>query len=140
MDPRFKYADAFAHLDVAALKKDLATVMKTSQDWWWPADYGNYGAFFVRMSWHAAGTYRAIDGRGGSDGGMQRFAPLDSWPDNASLDKARRLLLPIKQKVSWHGQGEVDGHSGGPDLRLQLRAACHRGALCLRRLQGAVRQ
>lgn len=100
----FDYAEEFAKLDVEAVKADLISVLTTSQDWW-PADYGHYGGFFIRMSWHAAGTYRIFDGRGGGGQGMQRFAPLNSWPDNASLDKARRLLWPVKKKhgnkISW---------------------------------------
>jgi len=89
--------EAFKTLDVDALKRDVIDVMTTSQEWW-PADYGHYGPFFIRMTWHAAGTYRIADGRGGAGAGQQRFAPLNSWPDNANLDKARRLLWPIKQK------------------------------------------
>ncbi|MGC4991574.1 catalase/peroxidase HPI [Nocardia salmonicida] len=100
----FDYASEFAGLDVDALKADIAEVLTDSQDWW-PADYGNYGGLFIRMSWHAAGTYRIADGRGGGGQGAQRFAPLNSWPDNANLDKARRLLWPVKQKygnkISW---------------------------------------
>ncbi|MCL4421596.1 MAG: catalase-peroxidase, partial [Actinobacteria bacterium] len=100
----FQYREAFKSVDVEMLKSDITAVMATSQEWW-PADYGHYGPLFIRMAWHDAGTYRISDGRGGAGTGNQRFAPINSWPDNANLDKARRLLWPVKQRyganLSW---------------------------------------
>ncbi len=129
MGDDFDYAEAFNALDYNALKADLTALMTDSQPWW-PADYGHYGPFFIRMAWHAAGTYRTGDGRGGANSGQQRFAPLNSWPDNGNLDKARRLLWPIKQKygkhISWADLFILTGNvaieiDGRPGVRLRRR-------------------
>src|ERR1700735_5528281 len=134
MSENFNYAEEFKSLDYNALKKDLAALMTDSQDWW-PADFGHYGPLFIRMAWHSAGTYRTFDGRGGGGRGQQRFAPLNSWPDNVNLDRARRLLWPIKQKYgrknSWGGLMIFAGHVCAGNDGLQNFWICGRASGCV---------